>query len=111
MPSNINPVQPPDLSQSSKPVEQEKKKIRGLDIPKNEPPDVSSWVRKANAVLSRPWQENELRCGRALTLGNVAPDVAIELARVFNAFEVKIGVEKAGIIITFKPVKQIAQNK
>ena len=110
MPSNINPVQPPDLTE--KPREEERpKKIRGLDIPKSEPPDVTLWVRKANALLAPQWQENEIRCGRALVLGDVPPAVAVELASVFRAFEVKISKEKRGVIVTFKPIKQIMQRR
>lgn len=107
MPTNINPVEAPEVpDQKNQPDAEEPKALplRGFDDSKVERPDVSSWVRKANARLTPKWLENEVRCGRAFEMPGATIHEARELAAMYTTFDTTVAHEgKRGIIVTFKP--------
>lgn len=105
MPTNINPITAPETAARQQKVDNDVSPLplRGLNTASVEPPDVSSWVRKANARLSPPWLEQELRCGRAFDMPGATIHEAREVATLFKTFDTTVALEKKGIVISFKP--------
>lgn len=105
MPTNINPVDAPLVPEPRQGPEPAPKALplRGLEPPKEQPPDVSSWVRKANVRLTPTWRENEFRCGRVFEMPGATIHEARELAALYKTFDTIVSSEKRGIMVTFKP--------
>jgi hypothetical protein len=109
MPSHINPVDAAFVFPVEKKDVQksEKKQI----MQQQEKPDVTKWVRKANARLSPPWAENEMRCGRAFEMKGATIDEANELAELFKTFSTIVSYDARGnIVITFRPAREKKQQ-
>ena len=93
MPSNIKPVEP-DITE-----------------PKAPPPDVTAIVVKINEFLSRPWEENERRCGRCFVLPDrISPEEVKEIRNVFSKWETKFSTERTGKNLSFKKPGYTAAN-
>jgi len=79
-----------------------------IEIPEEDPkpvappPDISHHMKKINAALAKPWQQNEFRCGRSYIIGNDFNVEEIkEVVRTFSSadWEVKVSKEKRGLVI------------
>lgn len=106
MPTNINPIEAPAVPDSKNGPDDDGVRsipLRNLGPSKVEPPDVSSWVRKANARLAPPWHESEYRCGRAFEMPGATIHEARELATLYKTFDTKVAIEKRGLVVAFKP--------
>lgn len=105
MPTNINPIVAPEVPDPKQKSDDEPKALplRGLEPPKEIKPDVSAWVRKANARLAPPWAENEFRCGRLFEMPGATIFEAREVAAIYKTFDTVVSTEKRGVMVTFKP--------
>lgn len=116
MPSNIQPISP-EIAVPKK--EEQKEEISNNRISKQEkeqeiPPDVSNIVKKINEVLSKQWQQNEIRCGKSYIVGNEFNPAEIkEVIRIFSLsnWVINVSKERRGIIISFKlPIQAPEQS-
>lgn len=99
MPSKTAAITPPAPEQPKKPV------VPKVEVPPELPPapDVTTWAEKLNARVEKPWEEHELRGGRAFPMPGATMAEAHELCDVFKLWSTGICVVDGSPCILIKP--------
>ncbi len=74
--------------------------------PGDPPPDVSDIIDEINERLSKPWMQNELRCGRSIAFGNRLDAAQLkETAKIVAALKWRVTItsDRGGITMSIMP--------